>query len=71
MRDDAAVLFTGNVLRTQRIVTDANVYSLTGTLVMSQGIVDGEWSVASLPSGVYVLSYMQDGHRRSLKFVKR
>ena len=70
-RDDAAVVFTGNVLRTQRVVTDANVYSLTGALVMSQGIVEGEWSVASLPRGVYVLSYMQDGHRHSLKFVKR
>ena len=71
IQNDAVVTFAGDILRTQRVVTDANIYSLNGALVMSQGVVNGEWSVASLPRGVYVLSYMQDGHRRSLKFVKR
>ena len=71
IQNDAVVTFAGDVLRTQRVVTDANIYSLNGALVMAQGVVNGEWSVASLPRGVYVLSYMQDGHRRSLKFVKR
>ncbi len=70
-RNDGSVILAGNILRTQRVVTDANVYSLTGTLVMSQGVVDGEWSIASLPRGAYVLTYMQDGHRYALKFVKQ
>ena len=70
-RNDGSVILAGNILRTQRVVTDANVYSLTGALVMSQGVVDGEWSIASLPRGAYVLTYMQDGHRYALKFVKQ
>ena len=44
---------------------------MSGALVRNSDVVEGSWSVADIPSGVYVLTYTQNGAKKSVKIIKR
>lgn len=67
----SSVTFDGNTVYASQPVYAVGVYSMSGALVRNSDVVEGSWSVADIPSGVYVLTYTQNGAKKSVKIIKR
>ena len=67
----SSVTFDGNTVYASQPVYSVGVYSMSGALVRNSEVVEGSWSVADIPSGVYVLTYTQNGTKKSVKIIKR
>ncbi len=65
------VTFDGNTVYASQPVYAVGVYSMSGALVRNSDVVEGSWSISDIPSGVYVLTYTQNGAKKSVKIIKR
>ena len=67
----SSVTFDGNTVYASQPVYSVGVYSMSGALVRNSDVVEGSWSISDIPSGVYVLTYTQNGAKKSVKIIKR
>lgn len=68
---DNAVKVIGNTVYANETISNVNVFSLTGALVKSAGVVEGSWDLDTLEKGVYLLQYSVNGHMNTIKFIKQ